>query len=370
MLRTLKGWIAVILLLLIYALPVLAAVTLTDFSVAPGEQEIFVYWETASETGNLGFYVWRSEDADTGYEKLPLDSPAEQFIPSEDQGVGALYEYMDTEVTPDVVYYYKVQDVPDDGSQGEYSEVRSASIVDDSAPTDTPTATVTATPTPTAQPDDGEPEGEPQIRFWASETTLDAGDCATIQWQTENVVSVYFDGEGVTGQGARSFCPCEDQTHVLTVYLSGGGAEERSITLDTVGSCSAEDSPIATPSIAASPTPSSTPLDMAATSTPTPSPTSQALLTRVVPTVTSTPTLVRVEEEPIPATPSPTVPLTPSERPPERTETPTPFVTRAVVEGGSRRTTGGGNRALVLGVSTLFGLILIGGGMFIWKRWR
>ena len=369
MLRFLKGWIVLILLLLMHALPVYAAVTLTDFSVEPGEQEIFVYWETASETGNLGFYVWRSEEADTGYEKLPLDAPAEQFIPSDDDGVGAFYEYMDTEVSPGVVYYYKVQDVPDDGSQGEYSEVRSASIVDEATPTDTPIPTATVTPTSTPEPDD-EPGGSPYILFWASETTLNAGECATIHWQTENVESVYFDGEGVTGQGARTFCPCADEIHVLTVYLRGGGAEERSITLDTMGSCSREDSPIATPSLAPSPTPSLTPPETGETfeSTPTSSP--EARYTVVVPTVTPTSTSANVEDGSGEVAPSPTA--TSMGASSERAETPTstPIATRAIVEGESRRRANTGNRALVLGVGTLFGLVLVGGGVYLWKRWR
>jgi hypothetical protein len=358
----------------LFVFPVLAAVTLTDFSVAPGEQEIFVYWETASETGNLGFYVWRSQDADTGYEKLPLDPPAEQFIPSEDQGVGALYEYMDTEVTPGVVYYYKVQDVPDDGSPGEYSEVRSASIAGDpttETPTDTPVPTSTLTPTP--QPGD-EPGGEPQILFWASETTLDAGDCTTLQWQTENVASVYLDGDGVPGQGGRTFCPCEDETHILLVYLRGGGTEERTITLDTVGTCSGTDSPIVTPTPTPGVTPTVAPQETEAPLGTTPTPSPEALPSVLVPTVTTTPTPTpvigdRETSQPL-ATSTETASSDTTSSEGIRSSTPTPVATRAVVEGGASRAEDPFNRALVLGVGSLFGLVLIGGGIFLWKRWR
>ena len=106
----------------------LSAVTIGGFTVEAGEQEIFVNWETASEVGNLGFYVWRSESPDTGYVKLPLDAPSEQFIPSDDFGVGAFYEFVDTEITPGVLYYYKVQDIPADGSPGEMVGPESAGI--------------------------------------------------------------------------------------------------------------------------------------------------------------------------------------------------------------------------------------------------
>lgn len=377
-LRALKGWIVALSLLLLFVLPVAAAVTLTGFDVEPGEQEIFVYWETASETGNLGFYVWRSEEVDAGYEKLPLDDPEEQFIPSEDEGVGAFYEYMDTEVTPDVVYYYKVQDIPDNGSPGEYSEVKAASIAGESpeetpsdTPTATPTATPTSTPTFTPQPTNTS-EGQPQILFWASETTLDAGDCTTIQWQVGNVESVYFDGEGVAGQGARTFCPCEDETHVLTVYFQDGGAEEREITLDMLGSCSYQDSPVATPSIEPSPTPSTTPEDPADTSASTPSPSPEPLPQLTVSTATPIPTQVRSEVESPRSTASPTTDLTSEATPLDQavSSTPTPIATQVIVEGGATRSENNGNRTLVLGVGTLFGLVLIGGGFFLWKRWR
>ena len=374
MLRALKGCFLALSLLLLCAFPVLAAVTLTDFSVVPGEQEIFVYWETASETGNLGFYVWRSEEPDAGYEKLPLDNPDKHFIPSVDEGVGAFYEYMDTEVTPGVVYYYKVQDVPDDGSQGEYTEVKSATIeVPTETPTDTPTPTPTQPLTSTPEPET-QPKGSPQILFWASETTLDAGDCSTVQWQTENVASVYFDGEGVAGQGARTFCPCEDETHVLTVYLRGGGTEERVITLETMGTCSGQDSPIPTPTLAPRITPSLSPQATAEIATVTPTPSPELQTTVVVPTVTPTPTRINTDGvgDDTQLTPSFTATPNPTELPTNRTVTltVTPMATRAVVEGGSSKGTRSGNRALILGVSGLFGLVLVGGGIFLWKRWQ
>ncbi len=376
--RALKSWIVALFLLFAFVLPVAAAVTLTDFSVAPGEQEIFIYWETASETGNLGFYVWRSEETDTGYEKLPLDDPAKQFIPSEDEGVGAFYEYMDAEVTPGVVYYYKVQDVPDDGSAGEYSEVKSASIASenpDETPTDTPTATATptATSTPTLTPQPTKTlDSSPQILFWASETTLDAGDCATIQWQVGNVQSVYFDGEGVAGQGARTFCPCEDETHILLVYLTGGGAEEREITLETLGSCSAQDSPVSTPPLSPSPTPSATPQNTADTSASTPTPSPEPSPSPFVPTITSTPTQTGDEEGSSRPTASPTTTASSGGMPLDQDVTPanTPIATRVIVASESGQQDNRGIRALVLGVGALFGLVLIGGGLFRWKRWR
>ena len=62
-------WLA--LLAALVPVVVLAAVTITGFVVDAGEQEILVDWETASELGNLGFYVLRSETEATGYVETP-----------------------------------------------------------------------------------------------------------------------------------------------------------------------------------------------------------------------------------------------------------------------------------------------------------
>lgn len=242
---------------------VLSAVTIAGFEVEAGEEEIFVYWETASEIGNLGFYVWRSENPDTGYVRLPLDAPSEQFIPSEDFGVGAFYEYMDTEIVSGVLYYYKVQDVPANGSPGEMVGPESAGIdltPDPTTPppttpptdTDTATPTATSTATPSSSQATDTPAPEASVRFWAEETSLSAGECTTVQWIANNVRSVFFDGGAATGQGARTYCPCEDETHTLRVTYRDGTSEAFVVELSVSGSCNgalpnSSLSPLATP---------------------------------------------------------------------------------------------------------------------------
>jgi len=259
-----------------------AAVTIANFEVEAGEEEINAYWETASEIGNLGFYVWRSESHDDGYDKLPLDAPQEQFIPSEDFGMGSFYEFVDVQVTPGILYYYKVQDVPANGSTGELVGPESAIIeletLTPSPDTATPTSTATPTPTPTPVPGATEtPRPGPSVNFWADEPSLDAGDCATIQWQTENVRAVFFNGTAVTGQGAQTFCPCETQTYTLSVAYRDGTSEDFTVQLTVSGAC--EDpgptrtlsaSVLATPIPPASPTPQPpTPIPASATPRPT-----------------------------------------------------------------------------------------------------
>jgi len=92
--------------------------------------------------------------------------------------------------------------------------------------TPTPTSTPTASPTPAAY-----------IAFWADATTVPAGSCTTIRWETENVQAVYLDGQGVPGDGSRQVCPCTPETHTLEVVLRDGSHEVRTLTIDVTGSC-------------------------------------------------------------------------------------------------------------------------------------
>ena len=267
--------------LAIAASAVWAAVTIANFEVEAGEDEINAYWETASEIGNLGFYIWRSESHDDGYGKLPLDvAPQEQFIPSEDFGMGYFYEFIDVQVTPGILYYYKVQDVPANGTTGDYVGPESAMIEPD---TPTPTPTMTQTPIPGAT---ATPLPEPSVSFWADKSSLDAEECATIQWQTQSVQTVYFNGTAVTGQGAQTCCPCETQTYTLSVTYQDGTSEDFTVQLTVSGTCqdpgptrTLSASILATPTPPASPTPQMpTPVPASATPRPTQvEPTSNAL---------------------------------------------------------------------------------------------
>jgi hypothetical protein len=89
-------------------------------------------------------------------------------------------------------------------------------------PTDTPTPV----PTPT-----------PQISFWADDTSLGAGNCTTIHWQTANVVAVHFNGQPVVGEGTHKTCPCSTETHTLEVELPDGSTDIRTLTINVTGTC-------------------------------------------------------------------------------------------------------------------------------------
>jgi len=367
-----------LLLALGYASLLWAAVRIADFYVQAGDQEIYVYWETGSESDNLGFYVWRSEVVDGEYVKLPLDVPSnEQFVFSKGFDIGAFYVFTDVQVTPGILYYYKVQDIPSDGSAGEFEGPESAGInVAPPPDTSTPTATPSATPTstlvdqPTASP-------EASVLFWADPTELNAGECSTVQWQTTHVRAVYLDGGGVSGLGAKTFCPCYDETHTLYVTYLDGRSELFSVTLDVTGTCPG--SP---------PTPIS---PISPLGSPTPQPT---LSPGRTPAATLTPTVVAVSPPTPELTPLPSVPssaFSPVETPvleitdsgtgageeivvtPSKTEdvsavpgepvADVPVVLGAEAASRPRLVTG-----MWLGLSGVLGLGLIAGGIWLWRR--
>ena len=226
-----------------------AAVGLTDFYTEDDVDIIVVYWETASETSNLGFRLFRSLDSATGYDNISPNPPG--FIVSLDEGAGAFYEYEDVNVTPGITYYYKLEDVPSDGSAVTTYGPVTATIPLEGSPTVTPTLgntpTATSTPTPSPTPS-ASPTPNPNVRFWASKTELTAGECATVYWQTNNIVAVFFDGVGVPGNGERAFCPCKTESHILRVKYPNGTIEDFTITLDVTGQCGV--TPTATPTMA------------------------------------------------------------------------------------------------------------------------
>ena len=84
------------------------SVDLTDFSAAWQGDAVLVRWETAQELDNLGFNLYRS-DTDMG----PWVKLNDALIPSQNPGAvfGAVYEWLDADVTPGATYFYRLEDV-------------------------------------------------------------------------------------------------------------------------------------------------------------------------------------------------------------------------------------------------------------------
>ncbi|MEO0563291.1 MAG: hypothetical protein AAF125_14380, partial [Chloroflexota bacterium] len=53
-----------------------------------------------------------------------------------------------------------------------------------------------------------------------------SGDCTTVQWDVNNIVAVYFNGEGVVGRGSRDVCITMSEQPTLTVEFTDGTATD------------------------------------------------------------------------------------------------------------------------------------------------
>jgi hypothetical protein len=84
-----------------------AAVTLVSFKAFPGDQQVLLEWETASESEMLGFYITRSGQQNGIYTRLNTD-----FIFTRGSDlVGRVYQYEDLNLTNGQTYYYKLEAV-------------------------------------------------------------------------------------------------------------------------------------------------------------------------------------------------------------------------------------------------------------------
>ncbi|MFW9805053.1 MAG: Ig-like domain-containing protein [Candidatus Thorarchaeota archaeon] len=98
-----------------------------------------------------------------------------------------------------------------------------------SAPTSTPTVTLTPTPTSTTPPG-------PIVEFGATRTTIDPGECTTLQWHIEFVTAAFLSGGefsnyGITGPlGQIETCPGDTTTYLLRAETDSGTIE-RSVTV-------------------------------------------------------------------------------------------------------------------------------------------
>jgi pSer/pThr/pTyr-binding forkhead associated (FHA) protein/uncharacterized protein YraI len=105
-----------------------------------------------------------------------------------------------------------------------------------SIPTDTPSPTSTATqspptatPTPTSTPT---ATGEPVVvQFEVSPQTIQGGECVRVRWNVTGVKEIYYQDDGVTGNGDLIECPKDDETYRLRVVKKDGSeqVEERDV---------------------------------------------------------------------------------------------------------------------------------------------
>jgi hypothetical protein len=127
--------------LLLTAIVVRAQVTLVDFSAISIEGAVELHWETASENDNAGFYINRSLQASSDFERISA------FIPGRgDSQDRAVYTYVDEEVINGVNYWYKLESI-DFNQNTEFYEPP-ISAISGTLSTETPISSQTQTPTP------------------------------------------------------------------------------------------------------------------------------------------------------------------------------------------------------------------------------
>ena len=118
----------------------LAVVTLTKFTATPGDGQILVEWETATEFDNAGFYLSRSENETSDFVRIT------DFIPSEGLGLtGGEYSFLDTDVENGTTYYYILEAVDRNQSIETYGPI-SATAGIPTPTTTSPPPTLTHTP--------------------------------------------------------------------------------------------------------------------------------------------------------------------------------------------------------------------------------
>jgi hypothetical protein len=96
----------------IHAVASPTAIDLISFTGRALPGSVFMEWETATEIDNAGFYIWRSENRDWGYERVT----GEMIFAQGSATSGASYAWQDTTVNTGTTYYYKLEDIDTTGS--------------------------------------------------------------------------------------------------------------------------------------------------------------------------------------------------------------------------------------------------------------
>ena len=60
----------------------------------------------------------------------------------------------------------------------------------------------------------------------AEGVTYPPGTCFTFYWNVTNVQAIYFDGQGVTGQGQRQVCPTVSRSYVLHIEYANSTVQD------------------------------------------------------------------------------------------------------------------------------------------------
>jgi YVTN family beta-propeller protein len=87
------------------------AVMLGAFSATVESRGVALHWETTFEYGAKGFHMLRSENEETGYERITTEA-----IASKASYGGAVYDFTDETARPNRTYFYKLEEITGDGT--------------------------------------------------------------------------------------------------------------------------------------------------------------------------------------------------------------------------------------------------------------
>jgi hypothetical protein len=137
-----------------------ASVSLLYFRGTPGENAVYLTWETGNEITLAGFNIWRRQEAAT---PLPGATPGVRLnqgvIPPASGGaLGAVYWFTDTTVVNGASYWYRIEWLDTQPGGNDFRENENNPLVPGSTPPPTrtpappPPPPVTSTPEPTNTP--------------------------------------------------------------------------------------------------------------------------------------------------------------------------------------------------------------------------
>lgn len=94
-------------------------VTLRKLQTIARNAEVSLIWETGSETDSTGFHIFRSVTKDGAYSRINDSLITAQGSPTQ----GASYEFVDNKVKNGTTYYYKLQDIDNQGNETDHGPV-------------------------------------------------------------------------------------------------------------------------------------------------------------------------------------------------------------------------------------------------------
>jgi len=98
-------------------------VELTGMTVFPGSESVTLKWETQSEIENLGFIVERSADDLTSFTEIASYKTSPELKGQGNSSSATKYQYTDTQVQPEMTYWYRLIDVDINGTRTTHAAV-------------------------------------------------------------------------------------------------------------------------------------------------------------------------------------------------------------------------------------------------------